>query len=282
MVQQLPDAYRIDPADPRAPSVAEWERMSPAERARVVALLPSEDEAGLWPPEGDRHRKVKNQAVETLDDFFQRTGRKIYVSSELGIYYPGEPRFSPDLLAVLDVEAHERSSWVVTAEGKGLDLALEVYHAGDQAKDYDENVKRYARLGIHEYFIFDAGQCSLRGYRLAPPSPPGARVYRPILAQGGRYCSEVLGLDLMVDGLKLRFFQATAPLLEGQELIAKLGSMLDEVLAHKAEAEQRAQAEAERAQAETSRAASLEQRLSEVEGKLAEAEAEIARLKGGG
>lgn len=275
MVQRIPDDYRIDPSDPRAPSQAEWDRMTPAERACVVAMLPSEEPASLLPPEGDRHRKTKTRAVETLDDFFQRMGRKIYVSSELGVYYPGEPRFSPDLLAVVDVEPHERSSWVVLSEGKGLDLVIEVYYAGDQAKDFDENVKRYARLQIREYFIFDAGQCSLRGYRLPPTSSQNvAPAYRPVLAQGGRFPSEVLGLDLMVDGSKLRFFQATAPLLEGQELIAKLGSMLDEVLVHKAEVERRALVEAQRA-------ATLERTLIEVQSKLAEAEAEIARLKGG-
>jgi hypothetical protein len=64
--------------------------------------------------------------LDALDGFFRRTGRKIYLSSELAIFYPGERRFAPDLLAVADVDPHERSSWVVAAEGKGLDFVLEI------------------------------------------------------------------------------------------------------------------------------------------------------------
>ncbi len=40
MVLRLPDAYRIDPDDPRAPPEEVWARMSPDERERVVAMLP--------------------------------------------------------------------------------------------------------------------------------------------------------------------------------------------------------------------------------------------------
>jgi multidrug efflux pump subunit AcrA (membrane-fusion protein) len=42
MVQRLPESYRIDPADPRAPSQEVWDRMTAEERARVVAMLPAE------------------------------------------------------------------------------------------------------------------------------------------------------------------------------------------------------------------------------------------------
>ena len=42
MVQRLPAAYVFDPDDPRAPAVDQWDRMSPEERARVVAMLPAE------------------------------------------------------------------------------------------------------------------------------------------------------------------------------------------------------------------------------------------------
>lgn len=270
---RLPESYRIDPDDPRAPTIAEWEQMTPEERAYVVEALPSE-EAGLFPPEGDPHRKAKSRAAETLDDYYHRIKRSVYISSELGIYYPGEPRFSPDLIAVLDVEPHERSSWVVLHERKGIDLALEVVYAGDRAKDAERNVKWYARLGIQEYFIFDIKQCILSGYRLPSASAGEARTYRPILPQGGRYASAVLGLDLVAEGSKLRFFLADTPLLEGRELITRLELMVDDVLLRQAEAERRAQAEA-------ARAADLEQKLRETESRLAKVETELARLKSG-
>src|SRR5688572_2964910 len=103
MAQHVPEMYRIDPVDPRAPSQEVWDAMSPEERARVVAMLPAEVPLELYPPEGDQHRKAKTRTADTLDAFFRRIGRKIYVSSELGVFYPGERRFAPDVLAVLDV-----------------------------------------------------------------------------------------------------------------------------------------------------------------------------------
>jgi Uma2 family endonuclease len=270
MVQRLPDAYRFDPVDPRAPSEEQWARMSPEERSRIVEMLPAEVPIELMPPEGDPHRIAKTRATDTLDAYFRRIKRKIYISSELAVFYPDEPRFSPDVLAVRDVELHERNKWVVATEGKGLDLVIEVHDKGDADKDYKVNVARYARLGIEEYFIFDRGQLTLRGYRL-PPMEPGrsgrARAYRPILPQQGQYSSEVLGLDLRVEGTKLRFLQGMAPLPEAEELIGKLGTRLDEAIVHQQEA-------AERARLAEERAAALEQQL-------AEARAEIDRLKRG-
>jgi Uma2 family endonuclease len=251
MVQRLPEAYRFDPADPRAPSQEQWDRMSAAARARVVAMLPSEVPLELQPPEGDPHWHAKVKARSTLDEFFRRIGRKIYVSSELAVYYPNEPRFSPDVLAVLDVESRERDKWVVADEGKGLDLVIEVHYGGDKTKDYETNVERYARLGIREYFIFDRRLLSLRGYRLPPLDEEGHgakhRAYRPIMPQSGRYASDVLGLDLMIDGSKLRFLFGMAPLPEAEELVAKLESMLGGLLARAEDAEKRAAADAARA-----------------------------------
>ncbi|MBS2016455.1 MAG: Uma2 family endonuclease [Deltaproteobacteria bacterium] len=123
--------------------------MSHDERARVCDSLPSEIERAT-PPEGDRHRVPKTRAMEALGEFFRRIGRPVYLSSELPVYYPNERVFGPDLIAVLDVEPHERDRWVVSLEGKGVDLAFEVTLAGDAKKDLEENVARYARLGIPE------------------------------------------------------------------------------------------------------------------------------------
>ena len=263
--------YVLDRDDPRAPTMEQWDQMSPEERRRVVDTLPAELPLDLFAPEGDLHRKTKAGSLDGLERYFQRIGRKIYLSSELGVFYPGVARFAPDVLAVLDVEPGDRMSWVVAKEGKGLDFVLEVHVAGSFAKDHDENVVRYAALGIAEYFVFDRGRLSLRGYRLPAA---GARAYRPILPQGGRYPSLVLGLDLMLQDAKLRFCLGESPLLEADEIIGKLRGMLDEVLAHKEEDER--QAEEARRQAEEARL-----RADELERQLADALAEIERLRRG-
>jgi Uma2 family endonuclease len=246
MVLRAPELYRFDPADPRAPSEDIWERMSPEERARVVAMLPSEFTLdALPPPEGDSHSKAASGARSTLETFFRRIGRKIYISSNLAVYYPGERCFAPDVLAVRDVEPHEQETWMVATEGRGLDLVIEVHVSGNRRKDEIQNVERYALLGISEYFIFDRRRRLLRGYRLPAARDEREarrRSYQPILPQEGRLPSEVLGLDLMLDGERLRFFYGVAPVLEADELIGRLGTALNEALASREEAEHRAQA----------------------------------------
>ncbi|HYO53757.1 Uma2 family endonuclease [Archangium sp.] len=263
--------YRIDPDDPRAPPQEVWERLTPEERARLVDGLPSEfpvSEAS--PPEGDPHFVAKVRTREVLGGFFSRAGRKVYLACELPVYYPGERMFAPDVIAIVGVETHERMRWVVSAEGKGLDLALEIHVAGERRKDLERNVERFARLGIREYFLFDRGRLRLTGWRLEE----GRRGYRAILPQQGFFASEVLGLNLKVEGERLRFHHGGAPLLEADEMIAMLKRRAQESEAHHVE-EVRLRAEEVRLRAEETR------RREEAERRLAEALAELARLRGG-
>lgn len=262
MAVTAPTGFVVDPQDPRAPPSEVWAKMTPAEQERVAASLPADLPWELSPPEGDHHRQAKEAAVDVLDRFFRRAGRKVYVTSEIGVYYPAEPRFAPDVLAVLDVEPHERNTWIVDKEGKGLDFVLEVHVEGDFAKDYVRNVERYARLGITEYFLFDRARVHLFGFRL-PAS--GRRVYERIVPQLGLFESQVLGLSLaLVDG-KLRFLAGDAVLPQTAELLSRMGVMLDEVMSHKDDLErQLAEERAAKEAAET---------------KLAEALAELEKLK---
>lgn len=184
-------SFRVDPADPRAPPQAVWDALTPAERRDVVASLPNEVSIEEMAPEGDPHRKAKEGPLDALRRFFERIGRKVYLSSELAVYYPDERRFVPDVLTVLDVDPHDRMKWVVGAERKGLDLVMEVHVEGDKARDHERNVERYARLGIPEYFIFDRGRLRLKAFRLRP----GGRTYDPIVPQGGRYAQARGGAD---------------------------------------------------------------------------------------
>jgi vacuolar-type H+-ATPase subunit I/STV1 len=205
---------------------------------------------------------AKVRTREVLGGFFSRMGRKVYLACELPVYYPGERMFAPDVIAIMDVELHERMHWVVSAEGKGLDLALEIHVAGDRRKDLERNVERFARLGIREYFIFDRGRLRLTGWRLEE-----GRRYRALLPQQGFFASEVLGLNLKVEGERLRFHHGREPLPEADEMIARLERRTQESEEHRAE-EARLRAEETR-------------RREEAERRLAEALAELARLRGG-
>jgi Uma2 family endonuclease len=257
--------YVVDPDDPRAPSQEEWERMTPDEQTELLDSLPSEfpvSEAA--PPEGDIHFEAVVRARDVLRGFFSRSGRRVWIANNLPVYYPEERMFSPDVIAVVDVDPRSREHWTVSAEGKGLDVAIEILWGGWRKKDLRDNVERFARLGIPEYFIFDRRKLRLHGYRL--PSA-GARVYQPIVPQLGTYRSERLGLELGVEGDKLRFSVNGASLPESTELIAQLDAKLTAAEAHAEEEAKRAEDEAKRAD--------------EAERRLAEALAELERLRKG-
>jgi len=267
-----------------APSVEEWAALSPTERAEVAAALPGEvTDAEMSPPEGDLHFRAKTGALDVLRGYFARQRRRIYLAAELPIYYPGEPRFAPDLLAVLDRDDVARSKWVVSAEGKGLDWVLEVHVGGDRKKDAERNVARYARLGIPEYFLYDRARNQLAAYRLASSD---ARTYTAIVPSHGFYESRVLGLDVQVAKDRLRFYAGTALLLESEEFIGRLQEMYDDAQRRAEEAEQRRQEEALRREEEALRRQEAEHHREEAEQRREQeaqrreqAEQEVARLR---
>jgi Uma2 family endonuclease len=249
--------------------------MTHEERETVVASLPTDMPLDLHPPEGDAHRIPKERAREALGEFFHRLGRRVYVSSELVTYYPGEERFCPDILAVLDVEPHERQSWIVSREGKGLDLVIEVHVSGDANKDFQRNVVRYARLGIPEYFIFDRAGTRVLGYQLAS----GSASYERLIPQAGRLTSRILGLDLVVEAGMLRFYHGSAPLLFMDEMVGKLESMLGEVIAARDSALKRAEEESRRAEEELKRAEEAARREAALGTEVERLKAELERLR---
>ncbi|HVG58581.1 MAG TPA: Uma2 family endonuclease [Hyalangium sp.] len=201
--------------------------MTLEERARVVEALPAEvtwDEMAM--PEGDRHFWAKARTVDVLHGYFRHRPLKVYVGAELPVYYPAEPRFAPDVVAVLDVETHERDKWVVSHEGKGLDWVLEVHAGGDRKNAAEHNVERYARLGVPEYFIYDCAKQRLEGYRLPLPE---ARQYERMEPRQGRYVSEVLGLELEVAEEKLRLWHGNTLLLDSEEMLNQVKKKLEEM-----------------------------------------------------
>lgn len=260
---------------PMAPSEEEWARMTPADRRLVADSLPAD--LGLLPMEGTPHSNTVRRVRNTLDDHFAHEKRTVFIANDLAVYYPMEPSFAPDIMAVTDVGMHERMRWLVSEEGRGLDLALEILVAGDRRKDLERNVEWYARLGIREYFVFDYSRLKLLGYRLTT-----ARRYEPMLPQFGRLHSDVLGLEMQLQGARLRFYVGATLVPEGSERVTTLEGMLassEERI--RSEVEQRERSE--RLLAEEVRLRAEEARLRiEAETKLAAALAEIERLRGGG
>ena len=218
--------------------------MSRAERDQfIIAVNDALSDPVIAMSEGRPHKKAKSRALDMLGLHFRTMGKHVYLAEEMSVLYPGSAGFTPDIMAVLDVEEPEddqRMAWVVADEGKGLDWVLEVLWAGDRKKDLEDNVVKYALLGIPEYFVYDQKLQRILGYRL----PVGGKAYRPILAQAGLYHSNVLGIDLAIIGRSLRFYQGSSELYDTKNLIERL----EGIVANLQERAEQAQRDAELAQ----------------------------------
>jgi Uma2 family endonuclease len=281
--------WTVDPEDPRAPPTEIWNQLTPEQRAIVVESLPSDfPPSEASPPEGDLHLDAFTGPREALRRWYRERGRRIYIAGNLPIYYPGERMFSPDLIAVDGAEQRPRDSWIVDAEGgKGLDVAIEIVVRGDRKKDLRRNVERYARLGIPEYYLFDRRNMTLAAWELEGGS------YRRRIAQGGRFASAVLGLDLWLDGERLRFSVGEAPVpfvdelidrvtrlsAEAQERVERLEAALADEQRLREEEQKRREEEQKRREEEQKRREEEQKRREEEQKRREEAEAEVARLR---
>ena len=133
------------------------------------------------------------------------------------LVYPEEGNnknaIAPDVLVALELGTESRASYFVWKEGKPPDWVLEVASPSTQAEDRGGKRRRYAAMGVPEYWLFDPkgdayprGTPRLQGLRLAD----GEYVPLPsLLADGAQWIrSGVLGLDVRVEGELLRFRDA--------------------------------------------------------------------------
>ena len=210
------------------PTAAAWRALTPLERQAFIehvhAVL---SDPALTMTEGRPHWDAKLDLLDALGLFYRTTGRAMYLAAEMAVLYPGELAFSPDVLAVADlanVQGDSRMAWIVADEGRGIDVAIEILHAGDRSKDLVRNVERYALLGIPEYFVYDRRDERVLGYRL---TEPGARRYQRLVPQGGGISSAVLGVDFSVHEGRLKVFVGTSELHGSSALIGRLSGMLE-------------------------------------------------------
>lgn len=110
MSQAVP-RYLVDPLDPRAPSQAVSDQLSPEERRSVLDALPSEfQRAELLKP-------TRIPAGRTAPVGLSGSISGDYVAASISrascrSITPTNRCFAPDLLTVLAVEPHERDHWI--------------------------------------------------------------------------------------------------------------------------------------------------------------------------
>jgi Uma2 family endonuclease len=254
---------------------------------------PPEDE--LHYPSGDGKPMAENDpcreaAIYCTDALGQRYADNplVYVAGNNFIYYQeGNPKkvVSPDVYVVFGVKKQLRRSYMAWHEGGILPaLVIEITSQSTWPEDARKRAL-YERLGITEYFQFDPSgdylDPHLKGFRLAEgyyqpipletapllrtsPDPMPTRVHAPLPV-----ClwSEVLGLYLVVEGSRMRFYDVATgePLLSGREQAG-------------VEAK-RAETEAKRADAEAQARAVAEQRADTEAQARGQIEAEVVRLR---
>ncbi len=266
--------------EPRAPSTEVWRTLTVEQRARVIATLePIPTEA--MPPIGDPHIDAERLAESAVGGWLRRRGRRAYLGRSITVYYPDEPRFAPDFFVVFDVPEGQRMTWVVDHEGRGLDFVLEIHYGGDRKKDLERNVEWFARLGIPEYFVFDARARHIYGWQRGEHGR-----YVPIVPQAGRWRAAHLGAELGLREGRLRFYVDGALLPIADEIEAELSAAMNDAMRRAEDEARRAEDEARRAEDEARRAEE-DARRAEEEAHRAEAlalrvaalEAELARLR---
>ena len=109
--------------------------------------------------------------IDLLGRFF--AGEQVYVSGDLLLYYEqGNPKkfVVPDVFVVKDLTPGDRRIYKLWVEGKPPSAVIEVTSHKTKKKDTVIKPPVYARLGVHEYFMFDPTQDylhpPLQGYRL--------------------------------------------------------------------------------------------------------------------
>jgi len=165
--------------------------------------LPESD--GKPMAETDIHRDQMVDSLLGLDDFL-RPDPMAYVTGNIFLYYRDDnderQSVAPDIFVVLGVEKKRRRYYNLEVERKAPDLVIEMVSTNSKLDDLGSKRVLYASLGVREYYVFDpTGEVikeQLRGFRLEQGD------YVPVV--GSRLQSQVLKLDLVVEGGKLRFY----------------------------------------------------------------------------
>ena len=244
----------------------------PAAAATAASNVPAPRADDVFYPCSDGKPMADNmwqaRAILNAVGDLEATHPRALVAADI-LMYPErgnkDNKIAPDVLVALGLGTRKRSSYFVWVEGKPPDWVLEVASPGTQADDRGVKRRRYAAMGVPEYWMFDPkgdvyppGTPRLQGLELVAGE---YRALPPRIAEGGRTIrSEVLGLDIRVEGELLRFRDPAT----GRDIPHRA-----EVVA----AAERAQAAAERAKAAAERAEGQAKREA-AQRKAAEAKAE--------
>ena len=253
--------------------------------------IPTSPRPGITPPivypesDGEPLAETEVHILAIVDfiatlRFHYRARPDTYVIGNMFLYYEeGNPkaRKAPDLMVVKGVDTSQPRRIFKVWEEKAVPCVI-IEFTSKETSDEDQGKKKdvYARLGVHEYFLFDPLHEYLdqpfEGYRLM------GQEYVPMeAASAGGLVSEELGLRMLPEGGHLRVYDVKngerilAPQ-EWYDVARKAEEQARKEMARAEKAERIAKRENERAEKEKQRAEKEKQRADA-------AEAEAARLR---
>ena len=235
--------------------------------------------------ESTSHQDVRTYLVNAVRSRFQDRD-DVFAASDLGFYFERGNRSAvvvPDAMVVFGIGTHHRLSYKLWEESKVPALVMEVMSKSTWRKDIYHKPPLYAELGVREYWLLDPvdarrdGGPRLEGWRFGTD---GRRAPLPPSATGDGFLSEILGLEVLLEGreLRLRDPQTGEVLPNGWEAEAKRRSeaaRADQAVARAEEASARANEEAARADEEAARADEEAAKRQAAERRIAELEARL-------
>jgi Uma2 family endonuclease len=254
-----------------------------------IDTLPTEDELPSddgEPMETARHREQMEVLIRSLQAYWSER-RNYYVGGNMFLHYDPRSRKKfrgPDFFLVMNVENHERKSWVVWQEGMRFpDVIIELLSDSTRNVDKGEKKTLYEQVfRTAEYYLYDPLSQEFTGYHLR------SAYYEEVEPDAqGQISSAVTGLCLTVQDGWLRWLTAEGNLLLLPEELWEQERQRNKQLQQRAEqeaqradqAQQRAEQEAQRADQAQQRAEQEAQRAEHAEQLLAEYQKRFGNLE---
>lgn len=159
----------------------------------------------------DMHREILIRTLQVLEAHFEQYP-DVYISGDIMMYDIEGPRrtaISPDVLIAFGLGRKQRRTYKVWEEGKSPDFVMELSSASTYENDLTTKMEHYARMGIQDYFLYDAERQYLPSPLMGFTLVDGAYVEIHPNVDDGLH-SDALGLDFHLRGEHFEIYDPVA------------------------------------------------------------------------
>lgn len=197
----------------------------------------------------DMHREILIRILQTLEAHFEQYP-DVYISGDIMMYDIEDPRrtaISPDVLIAFGLGRKQRRTYKVWEEGKSPDFVMELSSASTYENDLTTKMEHYARMGIQDYFLYDAERQYLPSPLMGFTLVDGVYVeIQPSVDEGLH--SGALGLDFHLRGEHFEIYDPVA-----EKWLQTAAEAAEARVEQEAAARQKAETEVERLREELAR-----------------------------